>query len=85
MGLEFLSVGVFCRFQGSSGSESLTGATIQFMDRYQCTTKREKGRNRNCEDREVNEQRLFLISLVNFEILTIAAALNLHLSTSWRH
>jgi hypothetical protein len=56
MGSEFPSVGGFCKFQGSSGSESLAGATIQFIDRYQCTQKEKKRERKwNCEDREVNE------------------------------
>ena len=40
--------------------------------------KRKEGK-RNCEDREVNEQRLFLNPLVNLEVST-TAALGVHLS-----
>ena len=76
--LEFTRVGGFCKFQGLSGSESLLERGLQ-CSLYPVINEKKQERRRNCEDREVNKQRLHPISLVNFEIPTTTAS-NFHLS-----
>ena len=70
--------GDFAGFKGLSGSESLLERGLQ-CSLYPVINEKKTERGRNCEDREVNEQRLLPISLVNFEIPT-TTALNFHLS-----